>query len=351
MKSYGWNSNLEVLFRPYTISELDPGRVVRADRNALTIATAAGECRAVMAGRLDAGGLLGHPVAGDWVAVDQSEDTAVVRAILPRRGELTRRRPGGAERAQCVAANVDLVVIVESVDRGPNARRIERGVSLAYAGGATPLIVLAKADLSGDVRGDIERAAMAAPFSEVVAVSATTGEGLHELDIHLGTGVTAVLLGPSGAGKSTLANRLLGEELLAVGEVREGDNKGRHTTTRSALVRLPSGACLIDTPGVRELGLWLSVEDIDAAFADIDQRAAECRFRDCRHVDEPGCAVVRAVADGDLAASRLEGYHKLRREAEQLEVRRDASRSHEQRARDRSFARLCRAELKRKGLK
>ena len=351
MKTYGWNEDLESFFLPFTENGLEAARVIHADRNALTVVSAGGECRAVVAGCLDENGETGRPVAGDWVAVDRGADTVVVRAIIPRRGELTRRRPGGAERSQCVAANVDLALIVEAVDRGPNARRIERGISLAYAGGATPLVVLTKADLSDGVPADIARAAAAAPFSQVVALSATTGDGLPELEGKLGEGVTAVLLGPSGAGKSTLANRLLGEQRLAVGEVRSGDSKGRHTTTRSALVRIPSGACLIDTPGVRELGLWLAVEDIDAAFADVDAYAGSCRFRDCRHHDEPGCAVVRAVAAGDLDGARLDGYHKLRREAEQHEIRRDASKSHERRARDKSFAKLCRAELKRKGLR
>ncbi len=351
MNSFGWNKDFDDFFQTYANNSLEPARVIHADRNALTIATARDECRAVVAGRLDCEGPAGHPVAGDWVAVDRKADTAVVRAILPRRGELTRRRPGGAERAQCVAANVDLVLIVEAVDRGPNVRRIERGVSLAFAGGATPFIVLTKADLSEDVVKDIARATAAAPFSEIVAVSAATGDGMPDLERSLGAGLTAVLLGPSGAGKSTLANRLLGEERLAVGEVRDGDHKGRHTTTRSALVRLPSGACLIDTPGIRELGLWLAVEDIDAAFADVDAFAESCRFRDCRHLDEPGCAVARAVVAGDLEAARLEGYHKLRCEAEQHEVRRDASKAHEQRAKDRSFAKMCRAELRRKGVK
>lgn len=347
----GWTANLENEYSLYRQQNLEAARVIHADRGTLTITTIEGNLRATLAGRLDPDGENGPAVAGDWVAVDLSADTAVVRSILPRQGQLTRRRPGAAERSQTVAANISHVVIVEAVDRGPNRRRIERGVSIAFGGGATPLVVLTKADLSGSIEDNLAEAAAAAPFSDIIALSAATGFGIEQLVDHLGAGVTAVLLGPSGTGKSTLANRLLGEDRLAVGHVREGDSKGRHTTTRSELIRLPSGACLIDTPGVRELGLWLDAEDVNASFADIEEFAQHCRFRDCSHDSEHGCAVIAATQTGELDRSRLEGFHKLRREAEALEIRRDASRLHEQRKRDKSFAKLCRSEMKRKGLK
>jgi len=348
---YGWTPQLQKNFLPFLENEMQPARVIRASRGAVTVATSSDELPCITAGRLHPDGEIGPPVAGDWVALDTRADTAVIRAILPRSGELNRRRAGTAERQQTVAANVSDVLIVESADRGPNRRRIERAVSVVFGGGASPIILLSKCELSTQLDEDLQRAREAAPFSEVIAVSAVRGDGMEELRHRLGPGVTSVLLGPSGAGKSTLVNRLLGEDRLAIGSVRRGDSKGRHTTTSSQLVPLPTGGCLIDTPGVRELGLWLAAEQVDAAFSDIEHVARACRFRDCRHLGEPGCAVRAATETGELDAARLESYHKLRREAEVHELRHDASRRHEQRRTDRSFAKLCRREIKRKGLK
>jgi len=177
-----------------------------------------------------------------------------------------------------------------------------------------------------------------------------TGDGVDELLGHLPTGATAVLLGPSGVGKSTLANRLLGEERLAVSHVREGDGKGRHTTTHRELVVLPPGGCLIDTPGVRELGLWLGAEAVDTAFPEIEEAASSCRFRDCRHEGEPGCAVIAAVEADEIDGRRLDSYHRLRREAENLEQRLDVSRRHEVRAKDRSFGKMIKEVKRIKGV-
>ena len=216
----------------------------------------------------------------------------------PRTGALVRRRPGEADRVQAVAANVGVVLVVESVERGPNPRRIERAAALALDGGATPIVVLTKIDLIDDPAAAIEKAREGAPFIDIVALSSVSDVGVDELRALLGPGSTAVMLGPSGVGKSTLANRLLGADRLAVSHVRAGDSKGRHTTSHRELVALPSGGCLIDTPGVRELGLWLGADAIDAAFPEIEEAAAGCRFRDCRHESEPGCAVLEEVAAG-----------------------------------------------------
>jgi ribosome biogenesis GTPase len=321
LQTLGWNNRFESLFAPFRASKLQPARVT---------------------------GEAGPPAVGDWVGLDESGGGAVVRVILPRAGALARRRPGEPDHEQVAAANVDLVLVVESLDRRPNPRRIERATAIAWDGGATPAIVLTKMDLVENLEDAVTRAKEGAPFADVIAVSATTGEGMDGLAAMLVENTTAVLLGPSGVGKSTLANRLLGEEKFATMQVRESDRKGRHTTTHRELVILPGGACLIDTPGVRELGLWLDPEAVGSAFPEIEEAARRCRFGDCRHENEPGCAVLEDVERRILDPARLASFLRLRREAENLDMRRDESRRSEIRARERSFGRMVRQALRHK---
>jgi len=351
LEDLGWNDRFDSLFNAFQNDNFLPARVIRVDRGAVTARTADDTVTAVIAGTLDSASEEGPPAVGDWVALDPTADTLVVRAIMPRAGALSRRRPGEADTEQAVAANVDIVFIVESVERGPNPRRIERAVALAWDGGATPVVVVTKTDLCENLPAAMERAREGAPYCDVVPVSAVTGDGVDTLLDHLPRGTTAVLLGPSGVGKSTLTNRLLGEEKLAVSQVRLGDAKGRHTTTHRELVALPGGACLIDTPGIRELGLWLGAEAVGTAFPEIEAAAVECRFRDCRHEAEPGCAVIKAVEEGEIDERRLDSYHRLRREAEHLDLRLDASRRHELRAKDRSFGKMIKEVMRVKGKK
>ncbi len=346
IEDFGWNDRLRSLFGLVQPGGLVPARVVRADRGAAKVETENGASAAVIAGNLDSSGEAGPPAVGDWVALDSCDGTRVIRAILPRTGALARRRPGAADHEQVVAANVDLVLIVESLERGPNPRRIERATALAWDGGAQPVVVLTKADICSDLEASIARAAEGAPFCDVVPLSSVTGEGLDELAGRLVSGTTAVLLGPSGVGKSTLTNRLLGEERLAVAEVRSGDAKGRHTTTSRELVVVPGGGCLIDTPGIRELGLWLDSGAVRLAFPEIEEAAENCRFGDCRHESEPGCAVLEAVELGVLDARRVDSFLRLRKEAENLDLRRDESRRYEIRSRERSFGRMVREAVK-----
>jgi len=346
LSDLGWNERFDALYRTFDNKNVTPARVVRVDRGAVIVQGREGTLPAIVAGALDAAGEPGPPAVGDWVALDRAADTAMVRAILPRSGVLSRRRPGEADFEQAVAANVDVVLIVESVERGPNPRRIERAVAIAWEAGATPVVVLTKIDLCDDLEAGLARAREGAPFSDVVPVSALGGDGIDGLMEHLPHGSTAVLLGPSGVGKSTLTNRLLGEERLVVSEVRRGDGKGRHTTTHRELVMLPGGGCLIDTPGIRELGLWVDPGSVAPAFPEIEEAAARCRFRDCRHDTEPGCAVVAEVRAGRLDEARLASYHRLRREAEHLDQRLDASRRHEIRARERSFGKMVKEALR-----
>jgi ribosome small subunit-dependent GTPase A len=341
--SLGWNEHRQTLFSGYLDQGLSPARVLRSERGVVTVFAGAGELRCELAGSLDRSSERAPAAVGDWVALDSCQ---IVRAILPRTGTLARRRPGAAERAQIAATNVDVVLVAEALDRGLNARRIERGVAIAYDAGATPVVVLTKADLCEDVEGALARAAEAAPFSRIVATSVVTGAGLDSDDELIGRGRTAVMIGPSGAGKSSLANFLTGKDRLATGVVRASDLKGRHTTSRRELVIVPGAGCLIDTPGIRELGLWIEPESLDLAYPDIADRAEACRFRDCTHRSEPGCAVRAAVARGELTQERLEGFLKLHREAEALEIRRDESRRHEARAKERAFGRMVRATLR-----
>ncbi len=312
------------------------GRIIKTDKGKHLLITERGEVPAVNAGALlhqlpDAGRL---PTVGDWVAARLSPDqaSAVIQRVAPRRSELKRtsrdsnRRDPASGNSQVLAANVDQALIVHALDKPVNQRALERYLAVAYDGGATPLVVLSKADLCPDPESCRLEAEAVAWGATVFLVSTMTGEGLEALRQALAKGGTSVLLGPSGAGKSTLLNALMGNPIQAVGDVREGDAKGRHTTTRRHLFRLTSGALVIDTPGLRALGLGsVDQSSLDQTFPEIAELARECRFADCTHMHEPGCAVQEAVKNGQLAADRLAGFHKLVREQEYLSAVSDSS--------------------------
>jgi ribosome biogenesis GTPase / thiamine phosphate phosphatase len=314
----GWDSAWAAAYRPFDAVGWQPARVVAAHRDAWVLATAVGDRDAVISGRLrhDALGPGDLPAVGDWVA---SSDTSpsVITAVLPRRSAFRRNRDDGKTAGdQVLAANVDVAFVVAGLDGDFNLRRIERYLAVAWTGGAVPVIVLNKADVTSDLLGQRIAAASVAPGVEVHAVSALTGDGLDVLAAeHLLRGRTAVVLGSSGVGKSTLVNALLGTQRQRTGAVREDDSRGRHTTTHRELVRIPGGALLIDTPGIRSLGVAGAADGLDATFSDLAEIATGCRFRDCRHDGEPGCAVAAALADGTLDPRRLESHRKLEREA------------------------------------
>lgn len=320
IEQFGWSDALQQQFTPHAAAGLIPARIIVQQRGLYEIVTELGELTATLAGRLahDAeDGTL--PVTGDWVAVQArpAERSATIQHVLPRSTTFTRRASGpGAARGQLVAVNVDVALLAASMNADLNARRIERYLATAWESGAQPVVVLTKADMCDDAEArlsEIEAVAMGAP---VLAVSAVTGAGLDALRAYLLPGRTAVLLGSSGVGKSTLVNALAGREQMATQAIREDDARGRHTTSHRELVLLPSGALILDTPGMRELGLWDAGEGMSAAFADIEALAAQCRFRDCGHVSEPGCAIVEALATGALDAARWLAYGKLQRELE-----------------------------------
>lgn len=313
----GWNERLADAFAAHKAGGLLPGRVSLEHTHIYTVMLADGEKLARVAGRLrhQAATRADFPAVGDWVAIDPSaqDGDARIRAVLPRVSRFSRRAAGDPTEEQVVAANIDTVFLVTGLDRDFNLRRLERYLLVARDSGATPVIVLNKTDLVDDPSRFVEEVRALAPAVAIHPMSSREPESADVLRQHLGVGRTGALLGSSGVGKSTIINTLIGHERLRTREVREDDSRGRHTTTARELVVLPGTGVLIDTPGMRELQLW-ETGAFAGSFADIEALAEGCRFRDCRHREEPGCAVRTAAADGVLEAGRLESFQKLQAE-------------------------------------
>ncbi len=343
LNEYGWDEGLERAFAPFRAGGLVPGRVIKQARDLSTLVTAGGELDAEVSGKFrhQAVNHADYPVVGDWAALEPAGDgRALIQAILPRRSAFTRKVAGEVVEAQVAAANIDTVFLVSGLDGDFNLRRIERYLATACSSGAAAVIVLNKADLRPDLADIIAEVAGIAPGVPVVAASALAAGGLKDITSYLVPGRTVALLGSSGVGKSTLINRLLGEDRFPTAAMSDAEaGRGRHTTTARELVRLPGGALLIDTPGMRELQLWADEEGLDRAFDDIDRFAARCRFLDCRHEGEPDCAVRAAVESGMIDDRRLESYLKLRREIRFMESKRDVkTRRQREKATGRQFA-------------
>jgi len=323
--SLGWNEYFNAQFHDFRNSGYTPGRVAGQARDRYTIWGDFGILSAEVSGkfRFETRSRSEFPVVGDWVVALPHENgkSATIHALLPRRSSFSRKQAGFVTEEQILAANMDIIFVVAGLDQEFNPRRLERYVVTAWDSGAMPVIVLNKADICSDLSKYRDEAQKSAPTTPVVTMSAKTGEGIDVLDQYLRPGTTGVLLGSSGVGKSSLINRLAGEERQLVTDVREGDSRGRHTTTNRELIVLPGGALIIDTPGLRELQLWADEEEVDAAFSEIGELAEKCRFRDCNHENEPGCAVLEAVADGLLDEARLRNYRKMRREQRRLSTR------------------------------
>jgi ribosome biogenesis GTPase len=307
--------------------ELVPGRVARVDKGLATVLTEDGPVRATWSGGL-LGAIAGDPHAapctGDWAVLRHwPDDRITLESLAPRRTAIIRAEVSGTSKGQMLAANVDVIAIVVGLHPEPNIGRIERFLALAWESGARPVVVLTKADLVGDADAIAEDVAAAAPGADVLVCSTATGEGLDAVRDLLADDATLALLGSSGAGKSSLVNALAGVELLDVQEIRE-DGKGRHTSVRRELVVLPGGGVVIDTPGLRGIGLQEHGEGLAAAFPDVTALSENCRFKDCSHDGEPGCAVKAALADGTLPYRRYESWVQLRKEAAYMARRSDA---------------------------
>jgi ribosome biogenesis GTPase len=320
LERVGWNDDVARSFEEHLAAGLEPGRVSVQHRGVWEVATAHGERTAEITGRLHHEALPGElPVVGDWVALRDD----LIDVVLPRTSKFSRKTPFTEVSEQVLVANVDVAFLVMGLDeRDFSVRRLERYLTTAWEGGAVPVIVLNKSDLAYDLDSQVAETETVAFGVPLHAISAQSGDGVEQLRAHLAGNRTVVLLGSSGVGKSSIINRLLGEEHFRIGDVRS-DGRGRHTTTHRELVSVPSGGVIVDTPGLRELQLWDADDGLDKAFGDIAELFTQCRFSDCAHETEPGCAVKAALADGSLPADRWESYLKLQRELARLERKLD----------------------------
>ena len=336
LETLGWDAEFAELFQTHAEQNLVAARVAVAHNYLYQLGSADGELLAEVSGRLRHQGDLAEntPVVGDWVAIkpSQTEQKATIEAVLPRRTSFSRKAAGETTRRQLVAANINTIFLVCGLDDDFNVRRIERYLVAIQESGAAAVIVLNKADACADLEAARHATASVAASTPTHIISCMADEGLAALQVYLTPGHTIALIGSSGVGKSTIINRLLGVDRQRTRTVRPKDGRGRHTTTQRELIVMPGGALLIDTPGMRELQLWDSAHALEDAFDDIDGLAANCRFRDCAHGNEPGCAVRAAVDAGQLARPRVDNYTALKREGAQLQERRDEqARTEEQR--------------------
>lgn len=327
LHTLGWNEFFAQSFERDRHPNYTVGRVALEHRGAYTLYTEQGELTGEVSGKLrhQATGLDHFPAVGDWVVLEvrTGDRRATIHRILPRKSKFSRQVAGGKTEEQVVAANVDTVFLVSGLDHDFNPRRIERYLLLTWESGANPVVVLNKADVRDDLEDCIAEVEAIAPGVPIIALSALHHQGFDLLKTYLKPGDTVALLGSSGVGKSTITNALMGTERHAVQSVRTSDSHGRHTTTHRELLLLPSGGLIMDTPGMREIQIWAGEDSLQDTFADIEAIAEQCRFRDCRHTTEPGCAIQQALNDGRLDHHRLANYQKLQKEVAYLARRQD----------------------------
>lgn len=317
IEQYGWSDPQKADFAPHARAGFAPGRVVLQQRDGYVVATANGELRAKASGRLlHEAGEIGHPAVGDWVAISPNlqDGDATIHAILPRRTAFVRRAADSARKLQIIAANIDVAFVVTSMNADLNLRRLQRYLAAAWQSGARPVVVLTKSDLCDDPQGVADQVLALNPGCPVLTISVRQGLGLDALLAQVKPGETCVLIGSSGVGKSTLVNAFLDQDRMATQTIREADDQGRHTTSHRELILLPGGGLIMDTPGIREVGLIDAEEGVSAVFDDLERLPQDCRFNDCGHANEPGCAVRAAIDSGALDPARWAHFQKLKQE-------------------------------------
>jgi len=327
LTTFGWDEFFESNFKSYAVSGYTCGRVALEHKNCFSVYTQCGEMLAEISGKLrhNAVNRMDLPAVGDWVVIRSRPECgrSLIQAVLPRRTSFLRKIAGARTEEQIVGANMDTVFLLTSLNQDFSLRRIERYLIIAWESGANPIIILSKSDLCDRVAERITEVQTVARGVPIHAISVVTGLGLQDISSYFNRGQTVALLGSSGVGKSTLINHLAGVDHLKVQTVRERDDRGRHTTTHRELVLLPTGGLVLDTPGMRELQLWDGDESLQLVFEDINARASYCFFSDCRHQDEPRCAVREALEAGEIDRGRYRSYEKLQKELKYLDRRRD----------------------------
>ncbi|HIW33553.1 MAG TPA: ribosome small subunit-dependent GTPase A [Candidatus Paenibacillus intestinavium] len=342
LEDLGWNPYFENVRVEKNYSRNMMGRVIAEYKHLYKVYTEDGECAAEVTGKLrhQATNRAMFPAVGDWVVVQDlvGESKKLIQEVLPRQSKFSRKVAGAVIEEQIVASNVDTIFLVNALNHDFNVRRIERALILAWEGGAQPVIILSKGDLCDDVASkisEVESVAVGVPIHVITAVEADGCEAVRE---YIQPGKTIALIGSSGVGKSTLINRILGEELQRVNEVREGDDRGKHTTTHRQLLLIPEGGLIMDTPGMRELQLWDADEGVSSTFEDVDSLIAQCRFSDCNHNNEPGCAVRAALTNGELEQSRYNNYLKMNRELAYINSKASANLRNEQKSKGKQIS-------------